>query len=143
MAYLTVEDRYSEISVIVFAKSYSKFGNILDEEAAVAITGTISTEEGEAPRILLTSAEALIPDSEYVEKTAEDTRLFIKVSSLNDDRINKLKRIIALNRGNAKVVLYDESTRKYSAMKDLMINPEGAVLDRIASIFGERNVILK
>ena len=78
-----------------------------------------------------------------MEKTAEDTRLFIKVSSLSDDRINKLKRIIALNRGNAKVVLYDESTRKYSAMKDLMINPEGAVLDRIASIFGERNVILK
>ena len=143
MAYLTVEDRYSEISVIVFAKSYSKFGNILDEEAAVAITGTISTEEGEAPRILLTSVESLIPDSEYVEKTAEDTRLFIKVSSLSDDRINKLKRIIALNRGNAKVVLYDESTRKYSAMKDLMINPEGGVLDRIASIFGERNVILK
>lgn len=143
MAYLTVEDRYSEISVIVFAKSYTKFGNLLDEEAAVAITGTISTEEGEAPRILLTSAEALIPDSEYVEKAACDTRLFIKVSSLNDDRINKLKRIIALNRGNAKVVLYDESTKKYSAMKDLMINPEGTVLDRIASIFGERNVILK
>ena len=143
MAYLTLEDRYSEISVIVFAKSYTKFGNILDEEAAVAITGTISTEEGEAPRILLTSVEALIPDLEYVEKAAEDTRLFIKVSSLNDDRINKLKRIIALNRGNAKVVLYDESTRKYSAMKDLMINPEGTVLDRIASIFGERNVILK
>jgi DNA polymerase-3 subunit alpha len=144
MAYLTVEDRYSEINVIVFAKSYTKFASILDEEEPVVITGTISTEEGEAPRILLSSAEPLIADTDYVEKKAEEeTRLFIKVPVLTDIRINKLKRIIALNRGNAKVILYDESTGKYSAIKDLMINPEGHVLDRIASIFGEKNVILK
>jgi DNA polymerase III alpha subunit len=32
MAYLTLEDRYAEINVIVFAKSYNKFSSVLDEE---------------------------------------------------------------------------------------------------------------
>ena len=111
---------------------------------AVSITGNISTEEGEAPRILLTSAEKLIPDSEYVDKKVDSApRIFIKIPTLSDDRINKLKRIIALNRGNAKVVLYDESTGKYSVMKDVMINPDGRILARLYSIFGDENVIYK
>jgi DNA polymerase-3 subunit alpha len=144
MAYLTLEDRYGEINVIVFAKSYRTFSSILDEEMAVIITGNISTEEGEAPRILLTSAEKLIPDSEYVEKKIEaEPRIYIKIPTLNDDRINKLKRIIALNRGNAKVVLYDESTGKYSVMKDVMINPDDRIIARLCSIFGDKNVIFK
>ena len=144
MAYLTLEDRYAEINVIVFAKSYNKFSSVLDEEMAVSITGNLSTEEVEATRLLLTGVEPLIPDSEYVEKTVDnDPRVFIKIPSLNDNRINSLKRIIALNRGNAKVVLYDESTGKYSVMKDVMINPDTRVLIRLCSIFGDKNVIFK
>jgi hypothetical protein len=69
--------------------------------------------------------------------------VFIKIPTLNDNRINSLKRIIALNRGNAKVVLYDESTGKYSVMKDVMINPDTRVLIRLCSIFGDKNVIFK
>ena len=144
MAYLTLEDRYAEIDVIVFAKSYSRFSSILGEEMAVSITGNISIEEGEAPRLLLISCEPLIADSEYSEqKINTEQRVYIKIPSLTDARIVNLKRIIALNRGNAKVILYDESTAKYSVMKDVMINPDSRVLARLSNIFGDKNVIYK
>lgn len=144
MAYLILEDRYSEINVIVFAKNYKKLSSILSEEAAVSISGSISTEEGEAPRILLADAIALVPDSEYSEKQfITEQKVYIKVPTLADNRINNLKRIIALNRGNAKVVLYDESTKKYSQMKDLLIDTNDRVLTRLSSLFGGENVILK
>ncbi|MBQ8303016.1 MAG: DNA polymerase III subunit alpha [Clostridia bacterium] len=143
MAFLTVEDRYAEIEVIVFSKKYTQFSDILLTDEAVIVTGNISTEEGEAPRILLSSAEHLIPDSEYSDAVKQERRLYIKVKTLSDSRINNLKRMIALNRGNAKVVLFDESTKKYCAMKDVMIDPSEHVLSRLVVLFGEENVIFK
>ena len=145
MAYLTVEDRYAEIDVVVFAKSYQKYSDILDEDMAVIIHGNIATEEGEAPRILLSAASSLIPDSEYSqqEQKKSDPILYIKIPNLSDLRINNIKRIAALNRGNAKIVLFDESRGKYCAMKDLLIDTSDKVLDKLYSLFGKENVILK
>jgi DNA polymerase-3 subunit alpha len=130
---------------VVFAKSYNRFADILEEDAAVIIQGNIAVEEGEAPRVLLSSAAVLIADSEYLsatEKVAEPT-LYIKIPSLSDLRINNIKRIAALNRGNAKIVLFDESRRKYCAMKDLSVDPSDSVLAKLSSLFGSENVILK
>ena len=144
MAFIILEDRYAEIEVIVFAKNYSKYSDILTEESAVTITGNLSTEEGEAPKILLSFAQPLKTDLEYVASApATEQRIFIKVPTLSDSRINNLRRIVALNRGNAKIVLYDESTKKYCAMKDVMIDPGEKVLTRLTSLFGEKSVILK
>jgi DNA polymerase-3 subunit alpha len=145
MAFLTLEDRYGDIDVIVFAKSYDKYYQILGDENALIISGNLSFEEGEAPRVLLSDAEVLIEDTEYNSnaKSSQDLRLFIKVTDLNDKRINNLKRISSLNRGNAKVILYDESTKKYCALKDALIDPSEKVLTRLCSLFGNENVILK
>ena len=145
MAYITLEDRYAEIDVVVFAKSYSKYSAILEDDAAVIIQGNIATEEGENPRILLSAVSPLIPDSEYSAENAKksDPTIYIKVSSLNDLRINNIKRIAALNRGNAKIVLYDESRGKYCAMKDLLLDPSNKVITKLTALFGEKNVILK
>ena len=145
MAYLTVEDRYAEIDVVVFAKSYKKYSNILEEDTAVIIQGNIATEEGDAPRLLLSAASLLIPDSEYTEKNVKNNEptLYIKVSNLSDLRINNIKRIAALNRGNAKIVLYDESRGRYCAMRDLLIDPSEKVVAKLSSLFGAENVISK
>ena len=144
MAYLTVEDRYADIDVVVFAKSYHKYSELLDEDNAVIIHGNIAVEEGDAPRILLSTATLLIPDSEYSEsKTKADPTLYIKIPSLSDSRINNIKRITALNRGNAKIVLYDVSRGKYCAMKDMLIDPSDSVMAKLFSLFGAENVILK
>ena len=145
MAYLTLEDRYAEIDVVVFAKSYSKFSDILEEENAVIIQGNIAIDEGEFPRILLSQASPLVPDSEYSvsEVKKNDPTLYIKIPDLSDQRINNVKRIGALNRGNAKIVLFDESRRKYCAMKDISIDPSAKVLEKLSSLFGAENVILK
>ena len=145
MAFLVIEDRYSEIEVIVFAKNYSKLSEILSEDHAVIISGNLSREDGEKPKILLSSATSLTPDSEFIlqPKQKAEERLYIKVSSLSDERIANIQRTCALNRGYVKVVLYDESTKKYSAMKDAMVDTSDKVLTRLRSLFGPNNVILK
>lgn len=144
MAFLTVEDRYGEIEVIVFAKQYSKYSEMLVDEAAVVISGNISRDEGESPRILLSDAKPLLTDTLLASSLEnEEQRLFIKIPSLADSRVNNIKRISALNRGKCRVVLFDESTKKYSALKDAYIDPSERVMSKLSALFGGENVILK
>ena len=144
MAFLTVEDRYGEIEVIVFAKQYSKYSEMLVDEAAVVISGNISRDEGESPRILLSDAKPLLTDTLLASSLEnEEQRLFIKIPSLADSRVNNITRISALNRGKCRVVLFDESTKKYSALKDSYIDPSERVMSKLSALFGGENVILK
>jgi len=145
MAFLLVEDRLAEMEVIVFARQYKQYSELLSPEAAVLINGTLSIEEGEAPRLLLSSVKPLLTsdelDARKVEKREE--RLYIKVPSLSDPRISNIYRIASLNRGEVKIVLYDESTKKYSMVKDVSVSPSERVLLRLGSIFSQNNIILK
>ena len=145
MAFIILEDRYAEIEVIVFAKNYRVLSDVLTEDAAVVISGNISTEEGEAPRILLSDASPLVSDTDYIEQPTQpvEPKIYVKIPSLSDPRINNLKRMAALNRGNAKIVLYDESSRKYCALKDALVDPSDKVMIRLIALFGGENVILK
>ena len=149
MAFITVEDRFAEIEIIVFAKQYKQFGDILTPEAAVVIEGALSSEDGDLPRVLLSSAELLIPNSKYSNKShaqssaPAEKRLYVRVSGLNDDRIAKIHRIAALNPGRCAIVLFDATTSKYSLMKGVSVDPSDRVLARLGGIFSSENVIFK
>ncbi len=143
MAFLTLEDRYSEIEVIVFARQYKQYADNLFVEAAVSIVGNISTEEGEAPRVLLTSVELLKSNAEFVNRNSESQkqkRIYVKVRGLDDERISVIYRLAALNRGDTSIVLFDMNTKKYSVMKDVSIDPSDKVIERLVSRFGAESV---
>ena len=149
MAFITLEDRYAAIDVIVFARQYREISELLSAEAAVHIKGNISTEDGEAPRVILSSAEPLMTNTEYSEKrvggstSEKKKRVYVKLSSLNDERIDKLFRIAALNRGDTEVVVYDTSTGKYSVLKGATLNPTEKVLTRLSTLFSTENVVFR
>ena len=147
MAFLRIEDRYSEIDVIVFAKNYKQYSEILSEELALSIKGNVSTEEGEEPKILLTSAELLVNNSDYEERRAREEKrerkLYIKVPSLDDKRINTLSRLAIINRGETPIILFDASSRKYCAMRGSTIDSGENMLERLREIFSPENVVLK
>ena len=150
MAFITLEDGSSEIEVIVFARQYQSFADLLSKDNAVIISGTISTEEGEAPKILLSGAKQLLANDEFdskansisESKVEKEQKLYIKVSCLSDPRIDKIIRIAALNPGKTKIVLYDESTGKYSQMKNALIVCDDRVISRLRATFSDSNVIL-
>lgn len=145
MAFITVEDRYGEIEVIVFARSYKQYSEVIAPECAVVVSGTLSIEDGENPKILLSTIEPLKNDEEFETNTSgtAERRIYIKVKSLSDPRINNITRIAALNRGETKVILFDESRKKYVAMKDIALDSSEKVVSRLSSVFSPENVVLK
>ncbi|MBR5241958.1 MAG: hypothetical protein IKV20_02355, partial [Clostridia bacterium] len=154
MAFIKVEDRSSEIDVIVFARQYERFSSQLQPDEAVLISGSISKEEGEAARILLSEIEPLsstrarlsAQDKKAAEKTGDEPReqrVYVKVKNLMDPRIQKIYRVCAFNKGTCKVVVFDESTRKYSALKDALIAPTPKAMEKLCEIFSKDCVVLR
>ena len=149
MAFVLVEDGTSEIEVIVFARQYQAASEFLQKDGAVLISGSVSLDEGDNPKVLLSDIKPLLSNSEFeqiidkkVEKTEREKKLYIKVKSLQDERIDKVMRMATLNPGETKIVLYDESTGKYSQMKNTLIDPSENVIKRLLSAFDSGNVIL-
>jgi DNA polymerase-3 subunit alpha len=147
MAYLTLEDRFAEMEIVVFAKQYTANYSELYVDNAVCINGNISAEEGEEPKLLLSGVEKLIRNSSYVEeqKVESDKRnvLYIRVKDQKDERIPLIYRISALNRGQTQIVLFDDSTRKSLAMKNILIDPTEKVITKLRDIFGQNDVVLR
>ena len=144
MAFIKLEDRFAEIEVIVFARQYSKYSSLLSNDNAVMISGTISSEEGEDAKILLSSAEPLVSNTDFTEKKKSGkSRIFIKVSDITDNKISRISRLALLNPGSSEVVIYDSKSKKYSVLKGVSISDSENVKARLSEIFGEENVVLK
>ena len=155
MAFLTVEDKYAEIEVIVFAKNYQKLSQLLYNENALYIVGNISQEDEGGPRILLSDAKQLMSNAEYSslekerasapQKTAPapEKRFFVKIDNAQDKRIDLIYRLAAFNKGDVPVVLFRADTRTSVIMKSIKLINNEKVFNRLCEIFGEQNVILK
>ncbi len=148
MAFITVEDRFAEIEVIVFTKQYSMLSSELFVDNAVFINGNISAEDGEDPAIILSKAESLSPNYESYNTDQSSyapskTLIYIRVNNQKDERIPLIYRISALNFGDAQIVIFDDSTRKCLAMKNITVDPSEKVINKLKDIFGSGNVVLK
>ncbi len=151
MAFIQLEDRFAEVEVIVFAKQYSRVSRLISTDNVVLIEGTLSIEDNDQIKVLLSDIKTLISNGDYgevIKKTEEKKEnnvntLYIKVDKLDDKRIPSLTRIAMLNPGKCRIIVFEASTRRSSLLKDTFINPSEKVISRLASTFGEENVVLK
>ena len=153
MAFIKLEDRYGEIDVIVFAKQYKKFASEIFAENAVCIEGTLSFEDGDEVRILLSNLIPLQSNSDFknsnsdkqseINKPNKEQVVYIKVPTMTDSRLQSLTRLGLINPGAAKIVVFDSEQKRYHALKDVLISSNENVILRLKSIFGEDSVVLK
>ena len=72
MAFLTLEDNFAEMEVVVFPKTFEKCSYYLDEDAALCVVGQLSVREDEAPKLLAQRIVPLIDNERFKEQ--EDSR---------------------------------------------------------------------
>jgi DNA polymerase-3 subunit alpha len=147
MCFIELEDRYSEIEVIIFPKQYSSVSRDVSLEAAAVIEGRISEEDGASPKIILSNLRLLKSNNEFdkeeLRRPKNAPRIYIKLPSIADGRTASITRLAMLNRGECEDVLFDSSTKKYSVMKGTLISQSDKVRNRLCELFGEENVVIK
>ena len=147
MAFVILEDRYSEIEVIVFARQYAEFSAELFVENAVVIEGNVSVEDGDVIRIILSSAKSLGAGTSYMadepKTSVKEAKIYIKLPDVNDRNIGPIYRIANFNRGNAAVIIFNESTKKYVALKGVTMAQTDKVKEKLTALYGDSNVVFK
>ncbi|MGI6527710.1 MAG: DNA polymerase III subunit alpha [Caldicoprobacterales bacterium] len=137
MAFVTLEDLYGAIEVIVFPAVYSTYASLLVEDKTVLIKGRISLREDEEPKIICNEVEPLI--------NSRKQKLYIKIDSGKGPNIqNEIFDVLRRYKGSIPVYLYVESTKKtYRSSPDLWIRRDSGLLQELSSMLGEKCVKMK
>ena len=100
MARLTIEDYFGVITAIVFPRDYAKAKYVLENDAIVAIKGTLSFKEDSDPEILVNKVTEIERISEFKEQGRNDfnrtsmrnySRSKVKTEPLSEKRYLKLR----------------------------------------------------
>lgn len=100
MARLTIEDYYGVITAIVFPRDYAKAKYVLENDAIVAIKGTLSFKEDSDPEILVNKVTEIERISEFKDQGRNDynrtsmrnySRSKVKAEPLREKQYLKLR----------------------------------------------------
>ena len=145
MAFVTLEDRYGEMELVVFPKLLDRYGTDLIVESAVCAEGELSLREGEAPKLLLSSLSPLKSNTVYSEPEvkAKEEKLYLKLPSLSSPACAEALRLCRLAPGETPLVLFDGESRRYVTAKDTSVTVVDALLSALRALLGEENVVLR
>lgn len=136
MAFITLEDLYGTIEVILFPNIYQKFGSLVDLEKTVLIEGKLNVKEDEAPVII---CDKVVPLHQVNRK-----KLYLKIPiNLGSQIFEEVKPILMKSKGTTPVIVYFESTKqKTIADEKLWIDPREDLLEDLRDALGEDSVKL-
>ncbi len=145
MAFLTVEDRYAEIEVVVFPKQYASYTDVLLVDTAVSVTGNLSEREDE-PVKLIASDVACLRTNRQVEEQSSATlkkakRLYLRVESLSSPLTKEVMEILRLSRGETEVLFFEKAGGKYVKAKNLTVDCKDMMLGALRALLGAENVV--
>ena len=134
MAFLTVEDLFGTVEVVVFPRDYEKYRQYLEEDNKIFVKGRVSEEDDKASKLI---CEKILP---FGQKKKELWIQFPdKETYLEEEAITY--RYLADSEGNDEVMIYCEKekiVKKLPANKNISINPQ--ILSRLMNHFGENRV---
>ena len=134
MAFITVEDLYGTVEVIVFPRDYEKFRGMLEEDRKVFIQGRATVEEDKPAKLICSQ---MIPFDEMPKS------LWIQMSDRQEyqEKESELLRTVTQFDGSDEVYIYlskDRAKKKLANRYLTKVCPE--LLEKLYRQFGEENV---
>ena len=137
MAFLRIEDIYGTVETVVFPATYTKYQNILQEDAVVLVTGRADIADDAEGKII---AEDFSLITENEEKTY--SVLYLRVKDM--DELNGIIPALKSCGGNLPVKIRVASTGKMlQAPEDCRADCSDDFINRLKAMLGAENVVLK
>jgi len=165
MAFVTLEDRMGTIEAVVFPKVLEKYTELLMQDSAVLIEGTVSRRDAdEDTKVLVNTVLPLMTNDEYIPARVEEKprysrpetvavspapavkkggKLYLKVPSLDSRPSKKAQNLIAIFSGDIPVCVYSEEEKKYYNLTGLSADGGDFLRRELKELLGEENVIMK
>lgn len=136
MAFLTLEDLFGAIEVIVFPRDYERFRALFVEDEKVLIRGKVQVEEEKGGKLVLENIISLTRTRKELWIRFEDFESYRR----NESRVGELT---ANNYGDSPVKIFLSKTRQVKTLpvkNNVMIDE--SLLERLKSVFGPENIIV-
>ncbi len=135
MAFLTVEDLYGTIEVLVFPKDFEKRRGEFEIDKKVLIRGRVSTEDERGSKLLF---------SDMKDLDSLELKLWIKMPDEETYLRNEQELLVTICEydGNDKVVVYTEKDKQCRVLPDSKTTDarDPGLIERLVAAYGAENV---
>jgi DNA polymerase-3 subunit alpha len=134
MATFVLEDLGAALEVMVFPKTMTNFGHVLADDAIVCVKGRLDQRDDEVKIIAME-----ITRPEIVLEGGPPVRLKLKLDSVSNDKVGRLKAILADHPGDSPVYVHLESPEKTTVLQladDFLVDPRNGLYAELRVLFG-------
>lgn len=144
MAFLTVEDLYGSIEVVVFPDVYQREREKIEEDAPLLIRGSLQVSDAEDLKIIMRDASLIKRENSQNNGEREDRVLYLQMDSKNKALIDETKALISSYRGKSKVVFYFSDMKKAFDLKGIYADLDRQdFIDSLGNLVGINNLVIK
>ena len=131
MAFIQVEDLTGTLEIIVFSKEFERWGNILNEDEKVFVSGHVSAEEGKNSKLV----------AEKIYKFEDCPKVFwvkFKNRAEYDEKNEQILNLLALSDGRDGVRIYLEEEKMIKNLPvSKNIKADEELVQKVSEILGE------
>ncbi|MBC3888680.1 DNA polymerase III subunit alpha [Acetobacterium paludosum] len=160
MCFLTIEDLYGRIEVVVFPRTYDEYRNYLKQDQPIVIKGRINYNEEAQTSVIASQicpigqpsnqlktlkVEEISAPYETTNGTQLQKKLVLSFDDLTEKSLIKtVKSVLIKYPGPVPVVLYLRNDHKnFGANRNLWVTPGEALISELTHILGNQNVEVK
>lgn len=158
MAFVTVEDLYGQLEIIVFPAVYDRYSAQIMKNKAVLVDGRVSVREDEAPKLVADSIRFI--DSETMRKSSKQStlpkkpepkssnsvvKLWVRIPAGSEISDDKILTCLTLHPGNHPVIVYKEDTKERINL-DKAFNADvkdETLIRTLRDMVGDTSVVIK
>jgi len=140
MAFLTLEDIYDTVEIIVFPETFNRCEEILTSTDPLIIQGTVQQDE-RGSKIIADSIDSL---AEAREKYTESAKMRLNSTQLSRKQLEKVKKILYQYHGACPILLTlhfpGEGEVDIEVIRDLTVRPCKQLTDKVEKILNYRAI---
>ena len=134
MAFLSVEDLYGQLEVVVFPRVFEAYRQNLEEDRIVVIRGKLDLAEEGSPKLL---ADSVLSLDQAQQKTAM-VKLVIPSGYTDETGLSRFRSIAKQHLGDMPVaILVTDTGHKFKPEYDLWVDPCDEFYEKLHEAFGE------
>lgn len=141
MCFVSLEDSFGYINVLVFPKVYEKNRNVIVKNNICIIKGKISVREESEVEILCEDIMIAKQDEDNVITKTVKRGLYLRINSFKE--FDNLKPVLKKYKGNIPVIVVTKDTnRKYAVSSEYFVKNDSYLLLELQNLIGNNNVKL-
>ena len=134
MAFITIEDLFGTVEVIIFPRDYEKYSRYLNEDEKVFVAGHANVEEDKNGKLICEKIYSF-------DDTKRELWLQFATKEAFEEKEKELYSLLYGSDGNDEIVIYIASPRAMKRLgqnHNVHINPE--LISNLTDFLGEKNV---